>query len=202
MDLNSLLQGQLPAELIGQLSQQIGGSSEQTSNAASGIINTLLGGLAKNAGSEEGAQNLANALDKNHDGSIFNNLAGLLSGQEQASNSGAMNGLGILQHILGGKTNGAADLIGQMSGLSSGQSGNLMALLAPILMGALGQTKQQNGLDAGGIASLLTNAVSSQSQSAQSSPLMNIATKFLDKDGDGSIMDDVAGMVMNNLFKR
>lgn len=199
MDLNSLLQGQLPDGLLDQLSQQIGGDKEQTANAASGIINTLLGGLAKNASSQEGADSLAGALDRDHDGGIFSDLAGLLGGQNQ---SNAANGLGILQHILGDKAGGAASMIGQMSGLSSGQSGNLMQLLAPILMGALGQAKQQNGLDGSGVASLLSNLVTQQSSNSASSPLMNLATQFLDKDGDGSIMDDVAGMVMNNLFKR
>jgi hypothetical protein len=203
MDLNSLLQGQLPDGLLDQLSQQIGGDKEQTANAASGIINTLLGGLAKNVGSQEGADSLAGALDRDHDGSIFDNLSGLLSGDAQGGNSSAMNGLGILQNILGDKAGGAAGLIGQMSGLSSGQSGNLMALLAPILMGALGKQKQENGLDGGGIASLLSNLVTQQSAAqAPSSPLMGLVSQFLDQDKDGSIMDDVAGMVMNNLFKR
>jgi hypothetical protein len=203
MDLNSLLQGQLPDGLLDQLSQQIGGDKEQTANAASGIINTLLGGLAKNAGSQEGADSLAGALDRDHDGSIFDNLSGLLSGDAQGGNSSAMNGLGILQNILGDKAGGAAGLIGQMSGLSSGQSGNLMALLAPILMGALGKQKQQNGLDGGGIASLLSNLVTQQSAAqAPTNPLMGLVSQFLDKDHDGSMMDDVAGMVMNNLFKR
>jgi hypothetical protein len=203
MDLNSLLQGQLPDGLLDQLSQQIGGDKDQTANAASGIINTLLGGLAKNAGSQEGAASLAGALDRDHDGSIFNNLAGLLSGDAQGGNPSAMNGLGILQNILGDKTGGAASMIGQMSGLSSGQSGNLMALLAPILMGALGQQKQQNGLDGGGIASLLSNLVTQQSAAqAPTNPMMGLVSQFLDKDGDGSIMDDVAGMVMSNLFKK
>lgn len=199
MDLNALLQGQLPSGLVEQLSQQIGGDQQQTATAASGILNTLLGGLAKNASSEDGANAIANALDKDHDGSIFDNLSGLLSGQQQ---SGAMNGAGILQHILGGKSDGAADLISQMSGLSSGQTGNLMQLLAPMLMGALGQAKQQNGLDAGGLTSLLGGLVSQQSGATASNPMLGLVSQFLDKDHDGSIMDDVAGMVMNNLFKK
>jgi hypothetical protein len=199
MDLNSLLQGQLPDGLLDQLSQQIGGDKEQTANAASGIISTLLGGLAKNASSQDGAESLAGALDRDHDGSVLNDLAGLLGGSNQ---SGATNGLGILQHILGDKAGGAASMIGQMSGLSSGQSSNLMQMLAPILMGALGQAKQQNGLDGGGVASLLSNLVTQQSSNSASSPLMGLVNQFLDKDNDGSIMDDVAGMVMNNLFKR
>lgn len=199
MDLNALLQGQLPSGLAEQLSQQIGGDQQQTATAASGILNTLLGGLAKNASSEDGANAIANALDKDHDGSIFDNLSGLLSGQQQ---SGAMNGAGILQHILGGKSDGAADLISQMSGLSSGQTGNLMQLLAPMLMGALGQAKQQNGLDAGGLTSLLGGLVSQQSGATASNPMLGLVSQFLDKDNDGSIMDDVAGMVMNNLFKK
>jgi hypothetical protein len=204
MDLMNLLQGQLSNGLLDQLSQQIGGDKEQTSNAANGILQTLLGGLANNANNGNGAQALADTLDKHHsDGGILDNLSGLLSGQ--LGQAGASNGLGILQHILGGKQNAAADMIGQNTGLSGGQVGNLMQILAPIVMSQLGQAKQQNGLDAGGVSSLLTNVVSNlggQQQQAGGGGFMNLITGFLDKDGDGSAMDEIGGMLMNQLFKR
>ena len=64
MDLMGLLQGQLSEGMLDQLSQQIGGADQQqTAAAASGIISTLMGGLAKNASSQEGASALSNALD-------------------------------------------------------------------------------------------------------------------------------------------
>jgi hypothetical protein len=201
MDLLNLLQGQLSDGVLDQLSQQIGGDKEQTASAASGILQTLIGGLANNA-SNGGAEAIANTLDKHHsDGGILSNLTGLIGGQ--LGGAGAANGLGILQHILGGKQNAMADMIGQNTGLSGGQVGNLMQILAPMVMSQLGQAKQQNGLDAGGIASLLTNVVSNGGgQQDAGSGMMGLVTRFLDKDGDGSAMDEIGGMLMNQLFKR
>ena len=197
MDLMGLLQGQLSEGMLDQLSQQIGGADkQQTAAAASGIISTLMGGLAKNASSQEGASALSNALDRDHDGSILDDMMGMLSGNTQPNNSSMLNGAGILNHILGNKTNGAVNMISQMSGLDSSKTGNLMSLLAPVVMGALGKTKKEQGLDVSGIASLLSGTMSQQSSQ---DPTMGLITKFLDADGDGSIIDDVAGVGMKFL---
>ncbi|GJM32178.1 MAG: hypothetical protein DHS20C18_11790 [Saprospiraceae bacterium] len=202
MDLMNLLQGQISDNLVEQLSQQLGGADkQQTAAATSGIMTTLMGALAKNAASPEGAQSLNNALERDHDGSILNDVMGMLGGNTQTSNSKMLNGSGIVKHILGDRQGGAVNMISQMSGLDSSQTGSLMTMLAPVIMGALGQTKRQQGLDVGGIASLLSGTV--QSQQAKN-PTMGLVTSFLDSDGDGSIVDDVAGMglkFLGGLFK-
>ena len=51
-NLMDILQGSLSEGMIDQLSQQLGGADKkQTAVAASGIMNTLMGALAKNASS-------------------------------------------------------------------------------------------------------------------------------------------------------
>ncbi len=199
-----LLQGQLPEGLVDQLSQQIGGAEkEQTATAASGIVNTLVSALARNASSQEGASALSNALDRDHDGGILNNLMGMLSGNVQPQNERAANGTGILNHILGDRQGGVSNMVSQMSGLNNNQTSQLMTMLAPIVMGMLGKTKRENGLNEGGLASLLNGTVTQQQSS--SNPTMNLVTSFLDSDGDGSIVDDVANMGMKflgGLFKK
>ena len=203
-NLLDMLQGQLSEGMIDQLSSQLGGADkQQTAQAASGIMSTLVSALAKNASSNEGANSLANALDNDHDGSVLDNVMDLLGGGGQAQPSRATNGAGILKHVLGNKQGGAIDMISKMSGLDSGNTGNLMTMLAPMVMGMLGKQKKEQGLDVGGLASLLTGTVTQQKQN--SNPLMNMATSFLDQDGDGSIVDDVAGMgmkILGNLFKK
>lgn len=194
MDLMNMLQGQLSEGLIDNLTQQLGGADrQQTATAASGIMTTLMGALAKNAATPEGASALDNALANDHDGSILDNISDLIGGN--MGDSRAANGAGILQHILGDKQNGAIDMISKMSGLDAGNTGNLMSMLAPILMGQLGQTKQQSGLDAGGISSLLNNSVTTNN----SNPTMDLVTRFLDQDGDGSVIDDAANIGMKIL---
>ncbi|MCG8327660.1 MAG: DUF937 domain-containing protein [Chitinophagales bacterium] len=196
-NLMDLLQGSLSEGMIDQLSQQIGGADkEQTAAAASGIVTTLMGALAKNASNADGATALNNALDRDHDGSILTDIMGMLGGQTQASNSSMLNGAGILNHVLGNKQGGAIEMISKLSGLDSSKTGSLMTMLAPVIMGALGKTKRDQGLDVAGLASLLSGTVTSQQQQ---NPTMNLVTSFLDSDGDGSIVDDVANIGMKIL---
>ncbi len=190
LNLMDMLQSNLSDGLIDQLTNQIGGADkQQTAKATEGIMTTLMGALAKNASTPEGANSLFNALQNDHDGGILEDVSSLFSGNVKPEQQRAANGTGILKHLLGGKESGAIDMISQMSGLDSSKTGNLMAMLAPILMGTLGKTQRQNGLDVGGIASLLTNSVSTQ---RGNNPTMDLVTRMLDADGDGSIIDDVA----------
>ena len=195
MDLMSLLQGQLTPEVIGQLSQQTGASPTQTATAAEGVFSTLLGGLAKNAAGG-GAEGILGALDRDHDGSVLNDIMGMLSGNAGGGNASALNGAGILGHILGGQQQGAAQVISQASGVQQSGVADLMIKLAPIVMGVLAQQKQQQGLDASGLAGMLGGAVQTQN----ANPLMQLATQFLDKDHDGSVVDDLMGMVGSRLL--
>lgn len=199
-NLMNLLQGSLSEGMIDQLSQQIGGADKQkTAAAASGIVNTLMGALAKNAESREGAQSLNNALERDHDGSILNDVIGMLSGQQvQAQNPSMLNGSAILKHVLGNKQGGAVQMISQLSGLDSDKTGSLMTMLAPVVMGALGKTKREQGLDMAGIASLLSGTVSAE-RANTNNPAIDMAMKFLDSDGDGSVVDDVASIGMKML---
>lgn len=198
--LMDIIQSNISEGLIDQLAGQLGGADrQQTAIAASGIMNTLLQQLSRNAASPEGAQSLNNALERDHDGSILNDIVGMLGGQsQQAGMSRALNGAGILNHILGDRQSGVAQMVSQMSGMDQSKTGSLMTMLAPVLLGALGKTKRQQGLDASGLASLLNGAVTTQKQNQQSGE-MDLISRFLDADGDGSIMDDVANIGMKFL---
>ncbi|MBK6902102.1 MAG: DUF937 domain-containing protein [Saprospirales bacterium] len=199
------LQGHLSDDLINQLSQQLGGAGrEQTVTAANGVISTLVSQLARNASSPEGASNLANALDRDHDGSVLDNLMDVIGGgATRQAQTGTLNGAGIIKHILGDRQGGVIDMISQMSGLDQGKTGNLLTMLAPVVMGMIGKQKREQGLDVGGLSDLLNGEATQQRQS--NNPAMSMITQFLDADKDGSITDDVANMGMRflgNLFKK
>jgi len=168
MDLMQILQGQLSDDMLGQLSQQIGADKEQTAVAANGVFATLLGGLANNASSESGLSSLGAALDRDHDGSVLDDImgmvGGMMQGESSAAPSSAVNGAGILGHILGGQQEVAAQQISQSSGLNMGQIMKLMPILAPIVMGVLGRAKSSGGLDLGSLANILMGSA----QNAQS----------------------------------
>lgn len=166
MDLMQMLQGQLNDDVLGQISEQIGAKPEQTATAANGIFASLLGGLANNAASEGGLSSLLGALDKNHDGSVLDDLGGLVGGllQSGGQGDGATNGLGILGHILGDKQEVVAQQVSQSSGLNMNQVMKLLPVLAPIVMGVLGRAKNQGGLDLGNLASILMGSAQSGAQ--------------------------------------
>lgn len=198
-NLFDLLQGHLDDNVVDQLSNQIGGADrQQTATAAQSIVSTLLSGLAKNASTPEGAASLNNALERDHDGSLLDNLMGLIGGQAAEQNPRAANGAGIISHILGDRQSGVIDMVSKMSGLDSSKTSNLMTTLAPMVMSMLGQQKRQQGLDIEGLAGLLNGSVNQQRQAGN--PLMDMANRFLDKDGDGSALDDVANMVGKGLL--
>jgi len=200
MDLIDLLQSQLSGNVIDQLSNQIGEEKEKTEVATSGIISMLTAALAKNAASPSGASSLASALENDHDGSILDNISDLLGGN--MNNNRAANGAGILKHVLGGKQGNAIDVISKMSGLSNNKTGNLMTMLAPIVLGMLGKQKRQNNMDQSGLSDMLSRSVKSATNQRQE---MGLLGKLLDRDGDGSVMDDIAGMGMKtlgNLFRK
>ena len=198
-----LIKGQLTSSVLESLTNQLGGgaSSQQTSGAADSIMEVLLGGVARNAASPDGANALNNALENDHDGGILDNLQDILGGKQQAPNPRAMNGAGILKHILGDKQSSIIDAISQQNGLNSSQTGSLMMKLAPVLLGVLGKQKRSQGLDASAISDLLSGERQQQQQRQSSSPIGGMLKSFIDQDGDGNIMDDLGGMLGRFLKK-
>jgi len=198
----SLLEQQLGnGNVLETLAKQVGAKDAgQTQSAANSILTALMGAMAKNASSPQGAGALANALDRDHDGSILDDLAGMLMGSAPAQNTKALNGSGIVQHLLGDRQNGVVDMVSKVSGMDKNQVSALMVKLAPLLMGVLGKTKKEQGLDTGGLASLLQGTVTAQKQ--QGNPVMNMVTAMLDKDGDGSVVDDLVESAGKGLLSK
>lgn len=194
-----LLQGQLQNGLLDQLSQQMGGASkEQTQSGTNLALSTLLGALTKNASKPSGLDGLFGALDS-HDGSILDNIGGLLGGQAQGKQA---DGMGILSHLLGGNNIfNVINMISKGSGLSRNNSMNLLMQLAPVALGMLGKQKKQQQMQPQGLLDFLNT---SQQEVIKKAPQQSLITKFLDQDGDGSAMDEIAGMgmkVLGNLFR-
>ncbi len=202
-NLLDLIQSQMDDKLVGQLTRQLGvNDRQQASTAVNGVVSTLVSALAKNATNPKQASGLYNAIERDHDGSILDNLQDYLTGnfQPKPEQQRALNGQGILKHLLGDKQNDAASMLSQQTGLDSSKVMDLMTRMAPVVMGLLGKQKREQGLDVGGLAGLLTNTVNQQKSSGNT--FVDLATSFLDKDGDGSALDDVAGMVGKGLLSR
>ncbi len=202
--LQDLLGQQQGTEAVDQISQNVGAEPSAVNTAIQAALPMILGSLANNAATPLGAESLNTALEQDHDGSILGNLGGLGSmifgGQDAAPPRQADAG-GILGHILGGNQAPVVQEVSNQSGLGAGQVAQILMMLAPIVMGYLGRQKQQQGVGADGLGGLLGGLLGGQQSAAapQSSgnPMMDMASSYLDKDGDGSSMDDIASMAMN-----
>jgi len=144
-------QRHLSDDVIMQLSRQIGAQDpNQVKKAAFVIAELLLDAIARNANNGERGSGLYGAIEKDHDGGILGNLMGILTGQKAVENKSTLNGEGIISHLLGKQQIEAAQVISQHSGLNFFKSGVLMQLIAPVIMGVVGQTKKSSGFDLGG----------------------------------------------------
>ncbi len=192
-----LLNSPMGKQLISGVAGQTGQPENKTADVLSMAMPLLLGAMKKNVSSSpQGAEGLMSALSSKHDGSILDNLGGLFGGgvDDSVMNDGA----GILGHVFGGKQPQVENALSQKSGMDAGSIANILKIAAPIVMGFLGKQKAQSNVsDANGLNSLLGGMLGGQPQQNQS-----LITTLLDADGDGSILDDVAGMVMGGGNKK
>jgi len=188
MSLLDTIQQQLGPDAVQQLSRRIGADPGTTGNAVDAALPLLVAALSRQASDPARAAQLANAVEQDHDGSLLDNMSGFLGG------SGApAGGNGILGHILGQRRGAVEQGIGQTTGLDTSKVAQLLPMLAPIVMAALGRAKRQRQLDAGGVATLLTGERERLNERAPG--MMGALGRFLDQDGDGQVMDDVGGIL-------
>lgn len=190
--LTEMLMTQLAGGAISQISGKIGADPSTTSKAVAIAVPLLISALARNSSSPAGAEALNQAVVRDHDGSILDNLSGFLGNTEAA------NGAGILGHVLGARRGDAENGLAQSTGLNPSAAGQLLETVAPLVMGALGKTQQQQGLDAAGLSAFLGD----QQQQAQASApdVMGMLGNFLDSNKDGRVLDDV-GRLAGRLFR-
>lgn len=191
-----LLNSPMGKQLISGVAGQTGQPENKTADVLSMAMPLLLGAMKKNVSSPQGAQGLMNALSNKHDGSILNDLSGLFGGG--VDESVMQDGAGILGHVFGNKQPQVENALSQKSGLDTGSIAQILKIAAPIVMGFIGQqTSQARINDSNDMNALLGSMLGGQPQENQS-----LITTLLDADGDGSILDDVAGMVMGSNKKR
>lgn len=192
-----LLNSDLGKTIISGVAGQTGQEESKTGNVLTMALPVLMQAMKRNAATPQGAEGLISALNNKHDGGILDNLGGLFSG---GVDSNVLDDGGkILGHVLGGKQQHVENALSQKSGIDAGSVAQILKVAAPILMGVLGkQSRQQNVNSSTGVESLLGGLLGGNSSQQEQSFLESI----LDADGDGSVIDDVAGMVLGGNKKK
>ena len=197
------------SDLLGSLMQQLGGgglneiarsvglSSSDVGNVLAGAVPAMMAGLTRNVASSGGAEGLLGALDRDHDGSILDDVMGYLGGGGNLAG-----GSGILGHVLGGRQGNVESAVSRSSGVDLASVGKIMAMVAPLIMGALGKAKRQQGFDASGLAGALGQQERAARQVSPSA--VDMFSRMLDSDSDGDSMDDIVKLgsgLLGGLFK-
>lgn len=170
------------------LSRSLGSNPQATKTAAAAALPMLFAALAKNARSDDGAAALAGALERDHDGSVLEAV------QDGFSDDLRKDGDGILKHVLGARRGMAEAGIAKASGLDSDQASAMLATLAPLVMGTLGQAKRTRNLDTRGVTEML------RGEDGPARDKLGGLAGLLDRDGDGSVADDILGGIGRSLF--
>lgn len=191
MNLLDMLTGQLSdTNTLNQLGQPSGADTSQVQQLVQVGLPLLMQAMGKNSSTTEGAQELTAALDQHKDADV-NDIPGFLNKVD--TNDGAK----IVEHVLGEENEQVQKNLAKKTGMDASQVSSILTMLAPLVMGYLGQQKKEQNLDANGVSGMLTNTLSQSSDSG----MMNMATQLLDADKDGSFIDDVGDM-LGKLFKK
>ena len=148
---------------------------------AGGLLNSVMGMM--------GGGGNAQAQPGSGLGGLLGSVMGMMGGGAQQQQSPLSTGMGILGHVLGGSQQRATQGVAQASGMSSQSSAALMALLAPMVMAALG--KMMSGGKANDAQSLAGIVTGDMSRLGHPAPAAAQEKGFmgglLDADGDGDV---------------
>jgi hypothetical protein len=194
MSLIDLLTGNTGNQVAEQAENKFGISKNQVIALLAVATPLIISYLRNKSQDAKEAEALNNALDKDHNGSILNDASQIEARQAEGGS--------ILDHIFGGQKSTVENQLSQNTGISIDKIGPILAMLAPVVMGYIGQQKQQNNVGAGGLGDLLGGILgnaSNQAQAQQSNPLNDILGSVLgggQSQSSGNPLNDILGSVL------
>ena len=194
MSLIDLLTGNTSNQVAEQAENKFGISKTQIIALLAVAAPLIISYLRNKSQDANEAEALNNALDKDHDGSILDDVSQADARQAEGGS--------ILSHIFGGEKQNVENQLSQNTGISIDKIGPILSMLAPVIMGYIGREKQQNNVGAGGLGDLLGGILgnaSNQAQAQQSSPLNDILGSVLgggQSQSSGNPLNDILGSVL------
>jgi hypothetical protein len=157
-----------------EVTQNLAATFNMDSNTASQILPQvapmILGGLKRQMEQRGGAPRVDHILNKYGSASVLDDIGGLFGMHVQNQSPDPR-----LGGLLGESGVQAANMLSQNFNLDMKTAMKIIPMLAPIILGFLTQRRDTGGMGSRGIADLI------------------------DQNGDGNILDDVAGLFMRGL---
>lgn len=147
----------------------------------------LVGALANNTQTDQGKQALHKAIKTKHTISSTTDLSTLLQSVDM------QDGTKILGHIFGSQQDQVTKQVAKKTGVDSSQATNILAILAPMILGNLGSKVESQTQTPDDLASTIQ-------QEASGLNLNSLAASLLDQNHDGSVVDDLANIAIKKLL--
>jgi hypothetical protein len=149
-NLTSIVMQFLTPEVIEKIASALGLDGTATRKAAGGAVPALLAGLSDLVSTPAGTSQLSRMLSQQPGGSPADLL-------RNADPQGlAANGANMLSGLFGGRVmDTMAQAVGKFAGIGDSGGKSLLSMLAPMVLGTLGQQQRNAGLDVEGLASML-----------------------------------------------
>src|SRR5690554_5930396 len=136
-------------DTLSSLGESLDATPSQIKQATQAIVPALLNSMSENTKTEKGLESLFGALT-DHQNDNVSDISGFLGGLDMGDASK------MVGHILGDKSSSVQKKVAKDTGMSSKDIGSLITMLAPLLMGLLGnQKKNQSGFDVGTLVGML-----------------------------------------------
>lgn len=139
MSLLYLITGNTGNQVAEQAENKMGISKSQIIALLAVAAPLVISYLRNKSKDAKEAEALNNALDKDHDGSILNDPSQALNRQNEGGS--------ILNHIFGNDKQNVENQLSQSTGISMDKIGPALAMLAPIIMGYIGQQNKPTILE-------------------------------------------------------
>ncbi len=181
MDLLQMILSAQGGNVAGNLGQRFGLSPDQTASAVGALLPALMGGMRNNVQQQGGLDALLGALAGGGHQQYIDD-PGAVSGDQSIQE-----GNGILGHLLGNKD--VSRRVASNAAASTGIGADVLKQMLPI------------------VASMMMGAVSKQTSGGQKAAaaggggLLDMLTPMLDRDGDGSALDDI-GRMLGGFFSK
>jgi Bacterial protein of unknown function (DUF937) len=155
INLVSVVAQVISTAVAARIASAFGLNEGQVRKVVAAAVPAILGALISLVSKPQGQAKLSQVVAQQEPG-VLSSLASVIGGSGQKALIDA--GSSALTSLLGAKiVNALASAIGGYADIDESNSKNLIGLLGPVVLGVLGQEQRSRGLDAPGLAKLLTD---------------------------------------------
>jgi len=174
-------------DIVQSIAEKEGISADDAGSIISQLAPILMGATKENLQSDKDSSVILKQISDSQFPEMYNNPKEAVQ-RDDLSEMGNI----ILGQITGSRENSrkVAIHVEEKTGMNLDVIKNILPMIAPFIIGALGK-----------MAAPTINHQNQDTQVSQGGGLENILIGMMDQDHDGSVIDDIGGMIMKQIFR-